>query len=177
MHSKVILKDHNRFSNLSRGWFEWWCCFGFSSWILFYYSSKIWYQYHQHCLSCNLWKLPFVTSVWQTHFPREWSWYLFYHDTATAGNELHHPWPCSFFNWFLRGHPSSPRYVWEWGSQRPLAQSLISSSRNIWVMIDAIGNGYEEFRAMIYGEHPGRYWSGLPEKAHFMAIGHFSSHD
>jgi hypothetical protein len=45
------------------------------------------------------------------------------------------------------------------------------------MMIDAIGNGYEEFRAMIYGEHPGRYWSGLPEKAHFMAIGHFSSHD
>jgi hypothetical protein len=40
-------------------------------------------------------------------------------------------------------------------------------------MIDAIDNGYVEFRAMIYGGHPGRYWSGLLEEAHFLAIGHF----
>jgi hypothetical protein len=42
-------------------------------------------------------------------------------------------------------------------------------------MIDAIDNGYVEFRAMIYGGHPGRYWSGLLEEAHFFAIGHFNS--
>jgi hypothetical protein len=40
----------------------------------------------------------------------------------------------------------------------------------MWVMIDAIDNGYVEFRAMIYGGHPGRYWSGLLEEAHFLAI-------
>ena len=28
---------------------------------------------------------------------------------------------------------------------------------------------------MIYGGHPGRYWSGLLEEAHFWAIGHFNS--
>ena len=44
----------------------------------------------------------------------------------------------------------------------------------MWVMIDAIDNGYVEFRAMIYGGHPGRYWSGLLKGAHFLAIGHFS---
>jgi hypothetical protein len=38
-----------------------------------------------------------------------------------------------------------------------------------------INNGYVEFRAMIYGGHPGRYWSGLLEEAHFLAIGHFNS--
>ena len=42
-------------------------------------------------------------------------------------------------------------------------------------MIDAINNGYVEFRAMIYGGYPGRYWSGLLEEAHFLAIGHFNS--
>jgi len=40
-------------------------------------------------------------------------------------------------------------------------------------MIDAINNGYVESRAMIYGGHPCRYWSGLLEEAHFLAIGHF----
>jgi len=44
-----------------------------------------------------------------------------------------------------------------------------------WLMIDAINNGYVEFRAMIYGGHPGRYWSALLEEAHFLAIGHFNS--
>jgi len=44
----------------------------------------------------------------------------------------------------------------------------------MWLMIDAIDNGYVEFRAMIYGGHPGRYWSGLHEEAHFLAIGHFN---
>jgi hypothetical protein len=43
----------------------------------------------------------------------------------------------------------------------------------MWVMIDAINSGYVEFRAMIYGEHPGCYWSGLLEEAHFLAIDHF----
>jgi hypothetical protein len=38
-----------------------------------------------------------------------------------------------------------------------------------------INNGYVEFRAMIYGGHPGRYWSGLLEEAHFLAVGHFNS--
>ena len=45
----------------------------------------------------------------------------------------------------------------------------------MWLMIDAIDNGFVEFRAMIYGGHPGRYWSGLLEEAHFFAIGHFNS--
>jgi len=45
----------------------------------------------------------------------------------------------------------------------------------MWVMIDAINNGYVEFKAMIYGGHPCRYWSGLLEEAHFLAIGHFNS--
>ncbi len=44
----------------------------------------------------------------------------------------------------------------------------------MWLMIDAIENGYVEFRAMIYGGHPGRYWSGILEEAHFLAIGHFN---
>ena len=43
----------------------------------------------------------------------------------------------------------------------------------MWVMIDAINSGYVEFRAMIYGGHPGRYWSGLLKEAHFLAIDHF----
>jgi hypothetical protein len=42
-------------------------------------------------------------------------------------------------------------------------------------MIDAIDNDFLEFKAMIYGGHPGRYWSGLLEEAHFWAIGHFNS--
>ncbi len=45
----------------------------------------------------------------------------------------------------------------------------------MWLMIDAINNGYVEFRATIYGGHPGRYWSGLLEEAHFLDIGHFNS--
>ena len=45
----------------------------------------------------------------------------------------------------------------------------------MWLMIDAVDNGYVEFRAMIYGGHPGRYWSGLLEEAHFLVIGHFNS--
>ena len=45
----------------------------------------------------------------------------------------------------------------------------------MWLMIDAINNGYVESRAMIYGGHPCRYWSGLLEEAHFLAIGHFNS--
>ena len=45
----------------------------------------------------------------------------------------------------------------------------------MWLMIDAINNGYVEFRAMIYGGHPGRNWSGLLEEAHFLVIGHFNS--
>ena len=45
----------------------------------------------------------------------------------------------------------------------------------MWVMIDAIDIGYVEFRAMINGEHPGRYWSGLLDEAYFLAIGHFKS--
>jgi len=44
-------------------------------------------------------------------------------------------------------------------------------------MNDAIDNGYLEFRAMIYSGHPGCYWSGLLEEAHFWAIGHFISLD
>ncbi len=45
----------------------------------------------------------------------------------------------------------------------------------MWLLIDAIDNGFVEFRAMIYGGHPGRYWNGLLEEAHFFAIGHFNS--
>ena len=45
----------------------------------------------------------------------------------------------------------------------------------MWLMIDAIDNGYVEFRAMIYGGHPGHYWSGLLEEAHFLAVNHFIS--
>ena len=30
----------------------------------------------------------------------------------------------------------------------------------MWMMIDAIDNGYVEFKAMIYGDHTGRNWSG-----------------
>ena len=45
----------------------------------------------------------------------------------------------------------------------------------MWLMINAIKNGFVEFRAMIYGGHPGRYWSGLLEEAPFLAISHFNS--
>jgi len=44
----------------------------------------------------------------------------------------------------------------------------------MWVMIDAINNGYVEFRAMIYSGHPGHHWSGLFDEAYFLAIYHFS---
>jgi hypothetical protein len=52
---------------------------------------------------------------------------------------------------------------------------LLRRFKIMWLMIDAIDNGYVEFRAMIYGGHPGHYWSGLLEEAHFLAIGHFNS--
>jgi hypothetical protein len=52
---------------------------------------------------------------------------------------------------------------------------LLRRIKIMWLMIDAIDNGYVEFRAMIYGGHQGCYWSGLLEEAHFLAIGHFNS--
>ena len=51
---------------------------------------------------------------------------------------------------------------------------LLRRIKLMWVMIDGIENGFEEFRAMIYGDHPSRYWSGLLEEAHSLAINHFS---
>jgi hypothetical protein len=54
---------------------------------------------------------------------------------------------------------------------------LLRSIKIMWVMIDAIENGFEEFRAMIYGDHPSCYWSGLLEEAHSLAINHFSKRD
>ncbi len=52
---------------------------------------------------------------------------------------------------------------------------LLHRIKIMWLMIDAIDNGYVEFRAMIYSGHPGCYWSGLLEEVHFLAIGHFNS--
>jgi hypothetical protein len=52
---------------------------------------------------------------------------------------------------------------------------LLRKIKIMWLMIDAIDNDFLEFKAMIYGGHPGRYWSGLLEEAHFWAIGHFNS--
>jgi hypothetical protein len=40
----------------------------------------------------------------------------------------------------------------------------------MWLMIDAICNGYLEFRAMIYGANPGRYWIDILTMAHGWAI-------
>jgi len=40
----------------------------------------------------------------------------------------------------------------------------------MWLMIDAICNGYLEFRAMIYGVNPGRYWIDILMMAHGWAI-------
>jgi len=40
----------------------------------------------------------------------------------------------------------------------------------MWLMIDAICNGYLEFRAMIYGVNPGRYWIDILTMAHGWAI-------
>jgi hypothetical protein len=54
---------------------------------------------------------------------------------------------------------------------------FLTKTKIMWLMIHAIDNGYLEFRAMIYGGHPGRYWSGLLVEAHFWAIGHFNSLD
>ena len=51
---------------------------------------------------------------------------------------------------------------------------LLRRIKIMWVMIDAIYNGFEEFRAMIYGDHPSCYWSGLLEEAHSLAIDHLS---
>jgi len=42
-------------------------------------------------------------------------------------------------------------------------------------MIDAIDNGYVEFRAMIYGVNPGRYWIDIPTMAHGWAVDYFNS--
>ena len=52
---------------------------------------------------------------------------------------------------------------------------LLRRIKIMWLMIDAVDNGYVEFRAMIYYGNPGRYWSGLLEEAHFLAINHFIS--
>ena len=54
---------------------------------------------------------------------------------------------------------------------------FLTKIKIMWLVIDAIDNGYLEFRAMIYGGHPGSYWSGLLVEAHFWAIGHFNSLD
>ena len=40
----------------------------------------------------------------------------------------------------------------------------------MWLMIDAICSGYLEFRAMIYGVNPGRYWIDILTMAHGWAI-------
>ena len=45
----------------------------------------------------------------------------------------------------------------------------------MWLMIDAICNGYLEFRAMIYGANPGRYWIDILTMAHGWAIDYFNS--
>jgi hypothetical protein len=42
-------------------------------------------------------------------------------------------------------------------------------------MIDAVDNGYLEFRAMIYGVNPGRYWIDILTRAHGWAIDYFNS--
>ena len=44
-----------------------------------------------------------------------------------------------------------------------------------WLMIDAVDNGYLEFRAMIYGVNPGRYWIDILTMAHGWAIDYFNS--
>ena len=44
-----------------------------------------------------------------------------------------------------------------------------------WLMIDAINNGYVEFRAMIYGVNPKRYWIDILTMAHGWAIDYFNS--
>jgi len=54
---------------------------------------------------------------------------------------------------------------------------FLTKIKIMWLMIDAIDNGCLEFRAMIYGGHPGSYWSGLLAEAHIWAIGHFNSLD
>jgi hypothetical protein len=43
----------------------------------------------------------------------------------------------------------------------------------MWLMIDAICSGYLEFRAMIYGVNPGRYWIDILTMAHCWAIDYF----
>ena len=40
----------------------------------------------------------------------------------------------------------------------------------MWLMIDAIYSGYLEFRAMIYGVNPGRYWIDILTMTHCWAI-------
>ena len=45
----------------------------------------------------------------------------------------------------------------------------------MWLMIDAICSGYLEFRAMIYGVNPGRYWIDIPTMAHGWAVDYFNS--
>jgi hypothetical protein len=44
-------------------------------------------------------------------------------------------------------------------------------------MIDAVDNGYSEFRAMIYGGNPGRYWIDILTRAHGWAIDYFKCRD
>jgi len=47
---------------------------------------------------------------------------------------------------------------------------ILRTIKIMCVIIDAINNGYVEFRAMIYSEHPCCYWSGLFEEAHFLVM-------
>ena len=110
---------------------EWWCHCGLSSRLSSYYFSRIWYQYHQQCLPCHLWKLCFQTSEWQTRLVKEWSWYLFYHDIISAGHELHHPWNNSSYSSLLRWHSSYPSCfrLSRMRKARPLALSVTSSRK------------------------------------------------
>ncbi len=51
----------------------------------------------------------------------------------------------------------------------------LRTDKIMWLMIDAICNGYEEFRAMIYGVNPGRYWIDILTMAHGWAVDYFNS--
>ena len=140
----------------------------------------------------SLWKLPFATLMWQTHFWREWSWYLLTMtqlqqtlSSIISGQTLHSidfsysiiPVQTMLENEEVRATCFKRDFIKKFPMDVSNHVMFIRTIKIMWVLIDNIDNGNGGFIAMMYGGHPGHYWSGLLEKAHYMAIGHFSSHD
>jgi hypothetical protein len=109
---------------------------------------------------------------------------LFYHETPSEGYELRHPWnlrsvgysddilpiQAKFENKKGQATCTERDFIEIYQSKRLL---FLRTEKIMWLMIDASCSGYLEFRAMIYGRNPGRYWIDILRMAHCWAIDYF----